>query len=34
MKKGIWRVNKDTKVCEQVADYTLFDNPLGWKPKR
>lgn len=33
-KWGIWRVNKDTKVCEQVADYTLFDNPLGWKPKR
>lgn len=34
MKSGIWKVNRNNKVCVQVADYKLFDNPLGWRPKK
>jgi Tol biopolymer transport system component len=33
MKSGIWKVS-EKKVCVQVADYKLFDNPLGWRPKK
>lgn len=33
-KNGIWRVNIDGTNFQQIADYTLFDNPLNWKPKR
>lgn len=32
-KNGIWRVNIDGTNFHQVADYTLFDDPLNWKPK-
>lgn len=33
MKNGVWQVGTDGKDLKQIADYTLFDNPLSWKPK-
>ncbi len=30
----LWRVNTRTRQSEQVADSTLFDNPLEWKPSQ
>jgi Tol biopolymer transport system component len=32
MKNGIWQVGIDGKGLKQIANYTLFDNPLNWKP--
>lgn len=34
MKSSIWQVGIDGKSLKQIADYTLFDNPLGWRPKK
>ena len=33
-KEGLWEIDLETQATHEIADFSLFDDPLGWKPHR